>query len=190
MKKNSKNHILIIGGTGMLAEVVRYFSSQYKTTSVIARHKGGLLRLQEQVKNAQSHFKPIAVDYRDYRILEKKINSATLEFGNIDIIISWIHSSAPDALQRICQAGYCESKKLHLFEILSSSFGKITEYHKIQSEKYSNFKNLHYHSILLGEIKIGNSTRWLNNREISEGVIQAVENESVTTVVGSNLNNK
>ncbi len=63
-------HALIVGGTGMLAEVSLYFARHGFTVSVIARNPSGLKKLIE-LKSEHGFINPVKVDYSDYGNLEK-----------------------------------------------------------------------------------------------------------------------
>ena len=186
MNNQKKQHLLVIGGTGMLSQAVLYFASQYSTISVIARHQGGLNRLKAQAGENSEIFNLLAVDYRNYGKLVKKVSESVQEFGDVNTIISWIHSTAPDALQTVCRDLDSNSGKINLFEIVSSERGKIPNYHVQQAKGFSLFQSIKYHSILLGAVKDGSSLRWLTHDEISDGVIDAVENLKVNTIIGMN----
>ena len=187
MKEKKERHLLIIGGTGMLSQAVLYFVSKYKTISVIARHQGGLNRLKKQAGERGNILNLLAVDYRNYSKLVKKVEKSVKEFGEIDTIISWIHDTAPDALLSVCRALESKSTIVNLFELQSSEHGKIENYHENRDSEFSAFQKISYHSILLGAIRKDSTTRWLTHTEISQGVIDAVENHRKESIIGENI---
>src|SRR6187402_3205904 len=82
------SHALIIGGTGMLAKVTGYLSENYDTVSVVCRDGK---RINANLKNIN----PLILDYSHYKILAKSLQNAVEKFGNIELAVSWIHSTAP-----------------------------------------------------------------------------------------------
>jgi hypothetical protein len=82
------SHALIIGGTGMLSKVTEYLAGKYDTVSAISRDEK---KINPNLKNIN----PLIVDYTYYKFLSKSLQSAVEKFGNIELVVSWIHSTAP-----------------------------------------------------------------------------------------------
>lgn len=97
-----------------------------------------------------------------------------------DLVVAWIHGSAPGALDSLMDEviKLSVSKAWTLFHIQGgSSF--------FQKENTSVPKNCQYRRVYLGFMLKGSTWRWLTHREISSGVIQAIQTGQPKTIVGT-----
>lgn len=169
-----KNHILIVGGTGMLKEASLYYANQNFNVSVIARAKSNKLKNLAQHPNII----PVEVDYSNGILLQKQLQETIDQHGPLQTVISWIHGYAQSAHQVIGEMIY--SSPCHYFHLLGS--GNLEALQKSMNiNPLQNFSNIHYHRIVLGHL----SNRWLTHQEISQGVIHAVEEKEDTYIIGS-----
>ncbi len=172
------SHILIIGGTGMLGNVTEFLSKGYSTVSVICRNRS---RINSNLKNIN----PLILDYSDYKFLSKSLQTAIEEFGNIELVVSWIHSSAPLAPNIIAEKINSYNHPFIFFDILGSVGADPAADNSERENKLILNKNLIYKKIILG-FKIENgSSRWLTNEEISSGIIEAVKTDAHETIIGT-----
>jgi hypothetical protein len=177
-------HALVVGGTGMLKEVCLYFAKHAFTVSVIARNQSGLNKLIES-KGEQGFINPVKVDYMNYEQLKEKIISAIDNYGSIETCICWIHSTAPEAPYVIAGILNEQNVKCKFFHILGSEHANpFTKNSDIQFT-FERFVNIIYRKIILGFVIENDSSRWLSNSEISNGVIDAVTNEKDSFVIGT-----
>ena len=170
-------HALIIGGTGMLRKVTEYLSEKFETVSGICRNK---FRLDSNLKNIN----PLILDYSDYELLSKRIDEAVKQFGEIDLVVSWIHSTAPLAPKIIAEKINAYGKPFRFFDILGSAYADPS---KNKIERENNFRGssfLIYRKIILGFVIENKNSRWLTNNEISGGVIEAVKNDLEEKIIG------
>jgi hypothetical protein len=165
------SRILIIGGTGMLREATEYFISNNYSVSVLGQDKGKLNYFTEKFPDKTISL--ISQDYNDSGSLINLIEADIKLHGSFDIIISWIHSKASDSVRQ-------------LFDTLSKYNSKTRFYHVKGSVNYTpnNSDKLDYREILLGFVIENNSSRWLTNHEISEGVINTVVSDKKKSIVG------
>jgi hypothetical protein len=173
-------HALVVGGTGMLKKASLWLVEQGYHVSVIARDDKKLSSLVENSKDP-SHITPLKVDYENEISLRLQIHKSIQKNGPIDLVVTWIHSTAPNALPVIMN------------QIEQSILGKWKLYHVCGSS--SNLEELKtkadpsesclYHQVKLGFVIESNKSRWLTNDEIADGVIEAIKNENDVTVVGT-----
>ncbi|MCB0728004.1 MAG: short-chain dehydrogenase [Ignavibacteria bacterium] len=176
-------HALIVGGTGMLAGVTDYFTQHGYTVSVIARNPAGLNKLIES-KSEHGFINPVKVDYTDYYSLEERLRSAIDNYGEIETAVCWIHSTAPEAPYIIADVLNDQSIKCKYFHVLGC---EETDPEKTIPDikfTFERFVNLKYKKIILGFVIDDESTRWLTNTEISNGVTDAIINERDSYIVG------
>jgi len=171
------SHALIVGGTGMLAKVTKFLAGKYDTVSVICRDEK---RIDPDLKNIN----PMILDYSYYKFLSKSLQSAVEKFGNIELVVSWIHSTAPLAPYIIAEKLNSYNAHFCFFDILGSAYANPSENANEREEKLRENKNLLYRKIILGFKIENNTSRWLTNDEISAGVIEAIINDRVENVTG------
>ncbi|ASK62000.1 short-chain dehydrogenase [Virgibacillus phasianinus] len=172
-------HALVIGGTGMLQHVCHSLVNDYSYVSVVGR---STIRHQ-QLKYANpspDKINSIIVDYHDSSLFREKLQSAFLAYGAPDLVISWIHGTAPQALHTL----FNEIQKLaietkwKLFHVQSSSRYFAKENTPVPD-------NCQYRRVYLGFILNGRSSRWLTDPEISGGVLHAIKSDQQQTIVGT-----
>lgn len=172
------SHVLIIGGTGMLAKVTEYLSENYDTVSVICRDEN---RINSNLKNVN----PLILDYTYYKSLSKSLQSAVENFGNIELVVSWIHSTAPLAPNIVADKLNSYNVTFRFFDILGSAYANPANITIERETKLKENKNIQYRKIILGFKIENNSSRWLTNDEISGGVIEAIKEDKEEIIVGT-----
>ncbi|WP_026907279.1 hypothetical protein [Paucisalibacillus globulus] len=123
------------------------------------------------------------MDYSNIDDLMHKIEVAYEEYGEIDLVVAWIHSTAPDAIPTI-KKQISELQKNHTWTLVivkgsSSHLASITAYEADVPD------NCIVKEVQLGFIYNGVSSRWLTHQEISEGVIEAIKSRERKTIVGT-----
>ncbi|WP_203364672.1 short-chain dehydrogenase [Bacillus sp. REN10] len=170
-------HVLIVGGTGMLSEVSLWLAKNNDHVSVVARDQRKMERMVNKSVE-KSNIIPVLVDYSHDDELRRAILLLTEKYGSIDLVIAWIHSYAENALGSIIDIVSNNSDQWELYHILGSS-SDINEIKKSITVP----KNCRYHQIQLGFIIKNNMSRWLTHDEISSGVIDAIKNNEASPVV-------
>lgn len=166
-------HALVIGGTGMLKNVTTWLHNQGYKTSVIGRTKEKLAAFHGE------NYTPIQVDYHDTESLVREIEDTISRNGPIELVVSWIHSTAPNALPSICKSVEQTSQKSwELYHVLGSRYF-------YDRPSFTPPLSCHYHSIFLGFQMEHGESRWLTHDEISNGVIRAIKEKKQENVVGT-----
>lgn len=174
------SHALIIGGTGMLTKATEYLSENYDTVSVICRNGK---RISSNLKNIN----PLILDYSDYKLLSKSLHTSVEKFGDIDLVVSWIHSTAPLAPFIIAEKLNSYNASFRFFDILGSAYASPANNTIERENKLRENKNLLYRKIILGFKIENNTSRWLTNDEISGGVIEAIKEDKEEIIIGTVL---
>lgn len=162
-------HVLVIGGTGMLSNVSLWLLEKGYHVSIIAQNPKRMERLIEKTKFAKL-ITPILVDYTDRKELQEKVIDTIHQNGPIDIVVAWIHSAGEGALSVIAEEVDKLKNEWDLYHVLGS--GSNLEAIK---RKISMPDNCRYYQIQLGFIIEGAYSRWLTNKEIANGVIEAIQ---------------
>ncbi|WP_152658319.1 short-chain dehydrogenase [Oceanobacillus sp. CFH 90083] len=171
-------HVIIFGGTGMLAGATKWLAENAEHISIVGRNKYRLERLRpEHVKN---NFELVTLDYRDNVALKEFLQRTIQTYGPVDLVVSWIHSVAPDALSIIFGELQQQKKPWQLVHIKGSShdLSAITDEITVP-------KNCLYCDVQLGFKMEGSFSRWLTHEEISNGVISSIYYNKRKTVIGT-----
>ncbi|AXI08219.1 SDR family NAD(P)-dependent oxidoreductase [Oceanobacillus sp. 143] len=171
-------HALVVGGTGMLSNVSLWLLAKEYHVSIVARNSGRMKKLIEK-SGMKSNVTPIMVDYKNYDELQKKVHSTIEQNGDIDIVVAWIHSDAPDALEIIAKEVSINKNQWELFHVLGSS----SDLSKIKREVRMTERCLYY-QVQLGFVIEGANSRWLTNKEISDGIIEAIKKKKKILTIG------
>lgn len=172
---NSMSHALIIGGNGMLKEASIWLASKYDYVTVIGRSKKKMKFLIDQCKNIN----PLYLDYHNTNHLKLRIEEQIRKLGDIDLVVAWVHSTAPDTLSTIINMVSKQNNNWNLVHILGSRSNLETI-----KKNISISENCTYSQVQLGFVRENNKTRWLTNTEISSGVIKAISQKDAKYIVG------
>lgn len=162
-------HALVVGGTGMLSRVSLWLLDQGYHVSIIARNSNRMKKLIEQT-DLNYEITPLILDYNNNAELQEKVRTTIDENGGIDMVVAWIHSTAPEALKVILAEVSIRKDRWDLFHILGSS----SDLKRVKREAILP-KNCSYHQVQLGFLIEGSRPRWLTQKEISDGVIEAIK---------------
>ena len=165
------NHVLIIGGTGMLAGVSTFLAHKGSSVSVIGRTAAKF----EQLKagSPPNTIFPIRVDFNS-ETLFSEIEKAIAERGPFDLIISWTPNYR--ALEQICQM----NNQVTSFRLLHVKGSR----RYFEDEEIVIPENCSYEKVFLGFVVGGETSRWLTNDEIANGVIQQITSMGDERIVG------
>ncbi|WP_339226387.1 short-chain dehydrogenase [Oceanobacillus sp. FSL K6-2867] len=171
-------HALVVGGTGMLADVSIWLLDQGYHVSIIARNSVRLHQLMERT-SFKNKLTPLLVDYRNSDELQQQVHTTIEQNGEINLIVAWIHAKAPDALEVIAKEVSAHTADLELFHVLGSS----KDLSKTKQEATFT-KDSTYYQVRLGFVIKNNYSRWLTNKEISSGVIEALKQKDTIRTIG------
>lgn len=157
-----QKHILIVGGTGMLAEVTSYLTSEHVVT-VIGRDPEKMAKVVRQ--NSETCHS-LLVDYRDEQELSKGLQESIKRYGPFKQVIAWVHRDSRKAMQIILN----HSLHADILHILGSQANSEQEKRALSINEQQT-----YRQVQLGAKYDGENFRWLTHEEIVHGVIDAIE---------------
>lgn len=178
------SHALVIGGTGMLRGAVIHLLKNYDHVTVIARGEEGFNKLSSDAEENFSKLNFLRIDYNNYKELTDGVIKCIENKGPIELIISWIHSTAQLAPMLAAKVINETSPQCRFFEVLGSSNSNPESDSRGRDKNFSVFRNLEYHKVILGFVTDGTNSRWLTNKEISGGVMYAIEEDLKEFTVG------
>lgn len=161
---------LVIGGTGMLAELTKRLSDDFDIVGVIGRTPAKMQAVQTYSRKIMG----LLVDYSNVSILTSELDHFIGIHGRPGLVVSWIHSTSPDV--PLVVASYCDGD----FYDVTGHDGAQLDHISHQREKAIRAKGITYHRVILGR----NGDRWLTNQEISDGVYRAIQLGKTEFVVG------
>ncbi len=172
-------HALVVGGTGMLREVVYDLVRQGYYVSVVARHQATLDQLVVGAPESSSSINPLPLDWINGGEFTASLQTAVQDHGTFSVAIVWIHGTAPAAPAIVAQFVHGD-----YFHIRPSSIGSPNHQDPVDVKQLTELTNIVYHDIILGSISTGGSTRWLSNAEIASGVLEAIKVKEKRFIVG------
>ena len=178
------SHCLVIGGTGMLKEVSRQLAYGYDTVSVIGRNKHQMYALSREMEHLNGNLDPLLLDYTDYDELLNQLETSIERYGGIDLVVSWIHSTAPEAGRLIAEKINGLGVEFRFFDVLGSSYADPSKEEALPDFALENIK---YRRVVLGFIIENSNSRWLTDEEISSGVIDAINNDREYSIIGTTV---
>ncbi|GGA40269.1 hypothetical protein [Psychrobacillus lasiicapitis] len=158
-------HICIIGGTGMLAEVSKWYADNNHLVSVIARNEEKMNRMKDSCSKPEN-IKAIYLDYRDATDLHNALRKSIEVYGPLTEAVVWLHSDGLHALSTVFE--WIEEKS-NVWQVIGSQAN--AEHLKKQ---YYPEKDLEHKIIQLGFVRENDRQRWLTNVEIADGVIRSI----------------
>lgn len=166
----------------MLFEVSRRLAYNYNTVSVIGRNPKRFEPLRRETIHLKGNLDPLILDYTDRIALKENIDTSVERYGHISLVVSWIHSTVPDAGDIIAEAINKCNESFRYFDILGSS--KADPSNENHYPKFASLDKIKYRQIVLGfKIEEGKS-RWLTDKEISDGVMNAIDADAEYSVIG------
>lgn len=169
---------LVIGGTGMLSDLVIWLAERYQCVSVIGRSWSRLEALINKAGPLSERIVPISVDYSDRDKLIDAIRKNLWRNGPVDLLVAWVRSGNTASLSAVADEISSHSKEnWRLFHVRGSV--------NFQSRKFPQLpENVLYREVTLGFKIEEDGSRWLTNGEIWNGVREAIENDRQMSTVG------
>jgi len=168
-------HICIIGGTGMLAEVTRWYADNNYIVSVIARNEEKMNKMKDSCSEPEN-IKAIYLDYRDLTKLHQSLEQNIKEYGPLSEAVIWVHSDGLHALSTVFEL---VEENSNVWQVIGSKANA-----EDLRKQYYPQKDLEYNFIQLGFFRENDRQRWLTNFEIADGVIRAINSGQPYSLIG------
>ena len=165
-------HVLIVGGSGMLAGLARSLCDHAAKVSVLARN-------EKRIRAIGDAIEPIACDYNDGVALSEALSQIEAP----DLVVAWIHGRAPHARRALAECVLAEGR---LVQVLGSAHGDPAHPERLaEIEKTVEGLPIDHQTLVLGFVAEKGKSRWLTSAEICTGVITAIESEQAVSIVGT-----
>ncbi len=164
--------VLIVGGSGMLAGFARTLCNHAVRVSVLARN-------EKRIRAVSDTIESIACDYNDGVALSEALS----QIETPDLIVAWIHGRAPHARRALAESVLAEGR---FVQVLGSAHGDPGHPERLaEMAKAVEGLPIDYQAVVLGFVLEGGKSRWLNNTEICDGVLAAIDSERALSIVGT-----
>jgi hypothetical protein len=168
---------LVIGGTGMLGGAVRYLVNRGDAVTVLARSMDKFNNMLAHNHLTKGDVSFISADYFKTAELVQLLNEHINKNGVFDEAVVWMRSTAADSFHAVMEILDRNGGLVEVFKVNGSSASRSP----LPSNEY---RSINMHHIILG-FKIENGeSRWLNNEEISNGVISALKTRIPVSIAG------
>jgi hypothetical protein len=165
-------HAVVVGGSGMLAELSRNLLDISEQVTVMARN-------ESRVRAIARGIQPFICDYTD----EVAFNTALSSLEKPDLVVAWLHGKLP--AQRRALA-HCLHPKGCLIQVLGSAHGDPSRPDRLEAMRAAaDGLGIAYQAVVLGYVVEGKTSRWLTDRDISQGVFSAVQSGASLSIVGT-----
>ncbi len=183
---STSDHVLFVGGSGMLRAAALEFAKRGHIVSVVARRQYRMDEMAEHAANWPGSIHGIALDYRNTDTLTESLNRAIGAIGAIKLAVCWIHSTAHRAPFVVADVVGRGSAECRYFNILGSAAADPSLPDPEREAQFNEYPKLKYREIVLGFIEgEAGEPRWLTDEEISHGVLTAIDADEPRRIVGT-----
>lgn len=172
------SRVEILGGTGMLSTATIKIANDSKKSIVYGRDSKKLEYVRKQVSSSQIDLR--ILDYSNIELIEKNFSRNTLLYGEVDLVLCWIHSTHFQSLKAIINFIDKSQSKIWNLIIVENHLESISK----KLNKLEAPTNCKIQFVKLGYISEGINKRWLTHQEISNGVIEAYKTGKDIVQVG------
>jgi hypothetical protein len=175
---------MVIGGTGMLRRASIAIAKSAQMFTAVAKRSESLNSLAQELgvpRNAASYY--LALDWNQPTEFLAALSRHVEQVGPPSFVLAWLHdvNLGPHVAHAVTEKGsHCE-----LFQVLGSDAVNPMSQTAAVRREIEQHDHLGYHQIILGCVRESGRTRWLNDEEISAGVLEAISLERPFHIVGT-----
>ena len=169
----------------MLRGVVLELARRGTTVTVVARRQQRLDALANALEgSATGEIHGVALDWRDEGALAAATRDAISSGGPIDLAVVWTHEDAKDGPYEVARELAASDRPVCFVHVLGSGAAAPAQPEDGRAQRFAALPQLTYEEVILGFVVEDQRSRWLNNREITEGVLGAIDRPAGRTIVG------
>lgn len=171
-------HVLVVGGTGMLSELVE----------ALAREGGRLSLLS---RRASAHARPgvagFDCDYGDPAAFMRALDSALALHGPVDLAVAWFHNLRIEAPRRLAERVGAPGLPGRYFQVLGSAVADPDRPDRLAlaARVAEGLPNCLLRQVILGYVADSGAPRWHEGHEVSAGVLAAICEDRSLSVLGT-----
>lgn len=165
-------HVLVVGGSGMLAGLCRALGDCSDRVTVLARN-------EKRIRAIAPSIEALVCDYNDGTELAEMLGT----IAPPDLLVAWIYGRAPHARRALAESVAAEGR---FVQVLGSAHGDPSHPERlVEMAEATDGLPIDYQAVVLGFVVDGGRSRWLTNDEISAGVFSAVQSAVPFSIVGT-----
>lgn len=168
------HNALVIGGTGMLRHAVHELVGRGSRVIAVSRNPDRAAPPQ----TSPGEFFPVAADWADPKSLVDAIAAATDE-RRAELVVVWVHTPYRAALMRELER--VVAPDAIVVQVWGSAAQDPRGYLTTERVELPGRTS---RDVFLGYVIRESGARWLTHREISEGVLHAIDQPEATHTVG------
>ena len=171
-------HILVVGGTGMLSDMVEALAGDGGRLSLVSR------RASEAARPGVAGYD---ADYMDEAAFVSALDQARRASGPIDLAVGWFHTLKIAAPRRLAEAVGAPGRAGRLFQVLGSAVADPDHPGRLAraAAVAEGLSDCRLRQVVLGFRLMEEGARWNTGAEISAGVLTAIHADAVFSVVGT-----
>lgn len=176
-------HALIIGGTGMLREASIAIARRAREITSIARTRRSLTALDAAFSAHTGTHHTLSLDWSDPENFLHAVKQHLAITEPPDLILAYLHDVR--LTLRLTPLVSTGSSTCRFFHVIGSVTTDPLLVAASLLEQFEPLPNVLYYQVILGYRLSNGRSRWLTNAEISEGVLEAIEQQRNQSVVGA-----
>ena len=178
------DHILIIGGTGMLREASIALAKRCKVLSSVARTEHSLKAVDQATANAGVVHHLLALNWNEPATFLDSLVQHVNHVGRPSMVLAWLHQD--ELGPRIARAvAPTNGSTCEFFQVRGSAAADPAANAASLVPGDTAPRGLSFHQVILGFHVSANGARWLRNSEISAAVLAAIDRPKAITIVGT-----
>ncbi len=171
-------HILVVGGTGMLSDMVEALAREGGRLSLLSRRASQAARLSVVGYDT---------DYLDDEAFAAALDRAVAASGPVDLAVAWFRTLKIAAPRRLAEAVGAPGRPGRLVQVLGSAVGDPEHPDRLAraASVAEGLETCRLRQVVLGFQLTGQVARWHTQAEISAGVLAAIREDLAWSVVGT-----
>jgi hypothetical protein len=177
----------VIGGTGMLRRASVAIAKSVQVFTAVAHRAESLDSLAQELgvpRKAASYY--LALDWNQPADFLSALSRHVEQVGPPSLVLAWLHDVNLGPL--VARAVTTKGSRCEIFQVLGSDATNATIQAAAVRREIELHDHLRYHQITLGFVREAGRARWLNDEEISAGVLEAISLERASHTVGTTEN--
>ncbi len=166
------NNTLIVGGTGMLAEVSRFLALHSTTLTLAARHPENLAR--------ELGATAVTLDWAD----PEQAVLVVRDLPEFDLIVSWLHDDGAWLAEHLEALLLPGGRSIRVHGAASRDATRLSK------RNTGSRPDIMRQTVILGWVNGPAGKRWLQNPEICAGITEAIKKNTLPVVVVGTLEGK
>ncbi|MFT6396089.1 MAG: hypothetical protein ACJAYU_000831 [Bradymonadia bacterium] len=173
-------HVLVVGGTGMLKGVTLRLSQHCRSLTLVARSLVSVRPVTNEFSPGCEAYE-LAASWDDSAAFVEAVHDHVAEVGAPSMVVAWVHESALGL--RLAQMLAESGSACDFFQLRGSSAADPSK----DPTKLGGGLPAHmrFHQVVLGFQIEESGSRWLRHDEIVAGTLEAIERAQEVFVVGT-----